>query len=143
MFKFWKYTPCGDSKIELHKSVDGFINDKKDVRILFWRDGQTEHRALNKNIKTLLDRPNKMNHKFFYCDRCKNWFNSQNKYDNHICSHSFKPEIVCPKKKKITFINVHRRKNIRNIITADIECCGVGTNDCKYVIAHFIPISVG
>ena len=29
----------------------------------------------------------------------------------------------CPKKKHITFINEHKRQNIKNIITADIECC--------------------
>ena len=86
-----------------------------------------------------------MNHKFYYCDRCIYWFKSQIKYDNHICSHSFKPEIVCPEKKRITFINEDRRQNIKHIITADVECCivEVATNDCKYVIAQHISISVG
>ena len=78
--------------------------------------------ALIKNIETLLDRPNKNKMKYYYCDRCTDWFNSQIKYDNHICSHSFKPEIVCPKKKHITFINEHKCQNITKIITADIEC---------------------
>ena len=70
---------------------------------------------------------------------------SQIKYDKHECSHSFEPEVVCPKKKNITFINEHKRQNIKNIITADIECCivEVATNDCKYLIAEDIPISVG
>ena len=56
-----------------------------------------------------------------------------------------KPEIVCPKKKHITFINEHKRQNIKNIITADIECCivEVSTNDCKYLIAEHVPIAVG
>ena len=49
----------------------------------------------------------------FYCDRCSYWFNSKIKYDNYICSHSFKPEIVCPKKKHITYINEHKRQNIK------------------------------
>ena len=33
----------------------------------------------------------------------------------------------------------------KNVITADIECCivEVATNDCKYVTAEHIPISVG
>ena len=43
------------------------------------------------------------------------------------------------------FINEHKRQNIKNIITADIECCivEVSINDCKYVIAEHIPIAVG
>ena len=139
------YTPCGEGKVELVKPVDDFNKDRKDVRILVWAKGQTKHCALIKNIATLLDRSNKMNHKFYYCDRYTYWCNSQIKYDNHICNHSFKSEIVCPKKKKITLTNEHRRQNIKNIITADIECCivEVATNDCKYVIAQHIPISVG
>ena len=58
---------------------------------------------------------------------------------------SFKPEIVCPKKKHITFVNEHNCQNIKNFITADIECCivEVSTNDLKYVIAEHIPIAVG
>ena len=90
-----------------------------------------EHCVLIKNIETLLDRPNKNNIKYYYCDRCTYWFNSQIKYDNHICSHYFKPEVVCPKKKHITFINEHKRQNKKNIITADIECCivEVASND--------------
>ena len=49
------------------------------------------------------------------------------------------------RKKHITFINEHKRQNIKNIITADIECCivEVSTNDCKNVIAEHIPIAVG
>ena len=48
-------------------------------------------------------------------------------------------------KKHITFINEHKRQNIKNFITADIECCmvEVSTNDCKYVIAEHIPIAAG
>ena len=141
----WVYTPCGNGKIELFKQVDDFNKDRKDVRILVWSNGQIEHCALIKNIETLLERPNKNNIKYYYCDRCTYWFNSQIKYDKHECSTSFKPEIVCPKKKHITFINEHKRQNIKNIITADIECCivEVTINDCKYVIAEYIPIAVG
>ena len=71
--------------------------------------------------------------------------NSQIKYDNHVCGHSFKAEIVCPRRKHITFINEHQRQKRKNIITADIECCviDVTTNNCKYEIAENIPISVG
>ena len=92
----------------------------------------------------MLERPNKNNKKNYYCDRCTYWFDSQIKYRKHECRHSFKPEVVCPKK-KITFINEHKRQNIRNIITADIECCvtNVSTSTSKYVIAEHIPISVG
>ena len=143
--KIWVNTPCGGGKVELFKPVDDFDKDKKDVRILVWGDGTAEHRALIQNIGTLLERPNKNNIKFYYCDRCTYWFDSQIKYDKYEWSHSFKPEVVCPKKKKITFINEHKRQNIKNIITADIECCivEVATNGCKYVIAEHIPISVG
>ena len=72
--------------------------------------------------------------------------NSQIKYDKHECNHSFKPEIVCPKKKKIIFEN--EKKNVRilkkNILTADIEFCvaDVTTKTHKYVIAEHIPKSV-
>ena len=85
----WVYTPCGNGKIELFKQVDDFNKDRKDVRILFWSNGQIEQCALIKNIETLLERPNRMNHKFYYCDRCTYWFNSQIKYDKHECSTSF------------------------------------------------------
>ena len=141
----WVYTPCGNGKIELFKPVDDFNKDRKDVRILVWSNGQIEHCALIKNIETLLDRPTRMNHKFYYCDRCTYWFNSQFKNDNYECSTSFKPEIVCPKKKHITFVNEHKRQKIKNIITANIECCivEVSTNDLKYVKAEHIPIAVG
>ena len=63
----------------------------------------------------------------------------------HKISHSVEPQIVCPKKKHITFINEHERQNIQNIITADIECCvvDVSTKSNKYVIAKQIPIAVG
>ena len=142
---FWLYTPCGGGKVKLFKQVDGFNKDRNDVKILVWSNGQIEHCALIKNIETLLDRPNKNNIKCYYCDRCTYWFNSQIIYNKHECNNSFKPEIVCPKKKHITFINEHKRQNIKNIITADIECCivEVSTNDCKYVIAEHIPIAVG
>ena len=141
----WVYTLCGGGKVELLKPVDDFDKDRKDVRILVWRNGLTEDCALIKNIENLLDRPNKNNINYYFCDRCTYWFDSQIKYDKHESSHSFKPEVVSPKKKKITFINEHKRQNIKNIITADIECCivEVVTNDCKYVIAEHIPISVG
>ena len=82
-------------------------------------DGTTEQCALIKNIETSLDRPNKNNIKYYYCDRCSNWFDSQIKYNKHECNNSFKPEVVCPKKKKITFINEHKLQNMKNFITAD------------------------
>ena len=97
----------------------------------------------------MLDRPNRMNHKFYYCFRCTYWSDSQIKYNKlnttKECYNSFKPEVVCLKKNKITFINEHKRQNIKNIITADIECCivEVATNGCKYEIAEHKPICVG
>ena len=57
----WIYTPCGGGKVELFKPVNDFDRDRKDVRILVWGDGTTEHCALIKNMETLLDRPNKNN----------------------------------------------------------------------------------
>ena len=101
----WIYTPCGDGKVELFQPVNDLNKDRKDVRILVWENAEVEHCALIKNIETLLDCPNKNNIKYYYCDRCSYWFNSQFQCNNHICSHSFKPEIVCPKNKHITFIN--------------------------------------
>ena len=65
------------------------------------------------NIETLLDRPNKMNHIFYYCYGCTYWFNSKIKNDTHECSLSFNPKIFCPKKKKIFFISEHNRQNIK------------------------------
>ena len=100
----WIYTPCGDGKVELPKPVDDFHKYGKDVRLLVWEKAGVEHCALIKNIETLLDRPNKNNIKYYHCDRCTYWFNCQIKYDNHICSHFFKPEIVCPKKKNILLL---------------------------------------
>ena len=141
----WVYTPCIGGKVEMFKPVDDFDKDRKDVVILFWGDGTTEHCALFKNIETLLDRPNKNNFKYYYFDWCTCWFDSQIKYDKHECNNSFKPDVVCPKRKKITFINEHKRQNMKNIITADIECCvtKVSTSTSKYVIAEHIPIIVG
>ena len=112
----WVYTPSGEDKVELFKQADDFNKDRKDVRILIWGNGQREHCALIKNIETMLDRSNKMNHKFSYCDRCTHWFKSQIEYNDHICSHSFKPEIVCSKKKHINFINEHKRQNIKKVL---------------------------
>ena len=51
----WVYTPCGGGKVEMLKPVDDFDKDRKDVRILVWGDGTTEHSALIKNIETLLE----------------------------------------------------------------------------------------
>ena len=138
----WVYTPCGEGKVELFKPVDDFDKNRKDVRILVWGNWLTEHCALIKNIETLIERPNRSQHRFYYCNRCTFWFNSQIKYDKHECSLSFKPEIVCPQKKQITFINEHKRQNIKKT-TADIECCvvDVTTNKSKYVIAEHITIS--
>ena len=79
--------------------------------------------------------------------------NSQIKYDKRECNNSFKPEIVGPKKKHITFINERKCQNIKNTLTADIECCifelstnGYGeawSETHKYVKAEHIPIAVG
>ena len=79
----WVYTPCVGGKVEVFTPVDDFDKDRKDVRILVWGNGLTEHCALIKNIETLLERPNKNNIKYYYCDRCTYWFDSQNKYDKH------------------------------------------------------------
>ena len=46
----WIYIPRGGGKVELFKPVDDFDKDRKDVRILVWGDGTTEHYALIKNI---------------------------------------------------------------------------------------------
>ena len=43
-------------------------------------------------------------------------------HKNHTCSQSFKSEIVCPKKKHITFINENKRQKIQTFINADIKC---------------------
>ena len=93
----------------------------------------------------MLERLNKSQHKFFHCNRCTYWLNSQIKKDKLECGHSFKPEIVCPQKKHITLIDEHKGQNIKNYITADIECCvvAVTTNSNKYVKAEHKPISVG
>ena len=58
-----------------------------------------------------------------------------------------------PKKKHITFLNEHKRQEIKNIITADIECCVINITEQgetstkshtnKYVIGEHIQISVG
>ena len=109
----WLYTPCGEGIVELFKRVDDFDKDRKYVGVLFGqKNSGVEHFALIKNIETLIERPNKSRHKFYYCNRCSYWFNSQIKYDKHKCSHSLKPELVCPMKKRITFINEHKRQNI-------------------------------
>ena len=109
----WVYTPCGGRKVEMFKPVDDFGKDRNDVRILVWGNGLTEHCALIKSIETLLDRPNKNNIKYYYCDRCTYWFDSQIKYNKHEFNIPFKPKVVCPKKKKIIFINEHKRQNIK------------------------------
>ena len=129
LYNIWVYKPRGEGKVELFIPVDDFDKDGKDGRILV----RGNHCAVIKNIENFIERPNKSQHKFDNCDRCTYWFNSQIKYDKHECSHSFKPEIVCPKKKYITFINEHKRQNMKNIITTDIECCliDVTTNNCK------------
>ena len=141
----WLYTAYVEGKVELFKLVDDFDKDRKDVRILVCdgsptirepasqmlhhdeqralsaTKGRTEHCALIQTIETLIERPNKKNHKHYYCNRCTYWFDSQIKCNNLTCSYSFKPQIVCPKKKHFTFINEHKRQEIKNII-ADIEC---------------------
>ena len=106
----WVYTSCGEGKVELFKPVDDFNKDRKDVRILVWGNGLTEHCALIKTIETLIERPNKRQHKFYYCNRPTFRFNSRIQYENHVCGHSVKPEVVCPKKKLINFINKHKRQ---------------------------------
>ena len=95
--KIWVYTPCGGGKVEAFKPVDDFDKDRKDVRILVWGDGTTEHCALIKNIVTLLERPNKNNIKFYYCDKCTYWFDSQIKYGKHECN----PSLFVLKRRKL------------------------------------------
>ena len=58
-------TPCGEGKVKLDKPVGDFDDDRKDVRILVWGNGLTEHCALIKNIETLIDRPNKRKIKYY------------------------------------------------------------------------------
>ena len=58
------YAPHGERKVEVFETVADIDKDRKDVRILIWENARVEHWALNKNIETLIDRPNKMNHKF-------------------------------------------------------------------------------
>ena len=60
------------------------------------------------------------------------------KNNNHTCSHSSKPDIVCPRKQTINFINEHKRQEINNILTAAIECCDVNVTEHtnKYAIAE-------
>ena len=79
-----------------------------------------------------------MNHKLYFCDRYTYWSESQNKYDKHESNNSFKPEVVCPKKKHINFLKECKRQNIKNIITADIEGCivEVSTNDSNSCGLH-------
>ena len=69
----WVYRPWGEGKVELFKTVDDFDKDRKDIRILVWGN----HCALIKIIEKLLYRPNKLNHKFYYSDKCTYLFNSQ------------------------------------------------------------------
>ena len=113
IFNIWIYTHCGDGKVELLKQAAGFLKDRKHVRILFWEKAGVEHCALIKNIETLLERTKKNNTKCYYCDRRTFWFNSQVKYDNHICCNLFTPEIVCPKKKTYCFINEEKLQKIK------------------------------
>ena len=97
----WVYTSCGGGKVDLFKPVDDFDKDRKDVRILVWADGTTEHCALIKNIETLLDRPNKNNIKYFYCDRCTFWFDSQIKYDKHELTLLSNPRLFVLRRRKL------------------------------------------
>ena len=83
-FNVWVYTPRGEGKVELFKPVDDFDKDRKRIRILVWEISGVEHCALIKNIENLIERPNKSQHTFYYCDRSTYWFNSQIKYDNHV-----------------------------------------------------------
>ena len=69
----WVYT---EGKLELFKPADNFDEDREDVKILVWGDGLTEHCGLIKTIETLIERPNKSQHNFHYCNRCTYWFNS-------------------------------------------------------------------
>ena len=84
----WVYTPCGGGKVEIFKPADDSDKDLKDVRILAWGDGTTEHTVLIKNIETLLDQPNRMNHKFFYCGRCTYCFDSLNTTNMNVTTPS-------------------------------------------------------
>ena len=59
---------CGGGKVELFKPVDDSDNDRKDC-------------ALIQNIRNLIERPNKSQHIFYYCNRCTYWSNSQIQYE--------------------------------------------------------------
>ena len=73
----WIYIPRGYGKVESFKSVDDFVWDRKDVRILVWENAGVEPCALIKTIENLLDPPNKMHHNFCYCSSCTYCFNTQ------------------------------------------------------------------
>ena len=97
----WVYIPCGGGKEELFKPVDDFDKDRKDVRILVWGNGRTEHCALIKNIETLLDRPNKNNIKYYYCDRCTYWFDSQLNTTNMNVTTLSNPRLFVLRRRKL------------------------------------------
>ena len=65
IINIWVDTPRGEVKVELFKPVDDFDKYRKDVRIIVWEKAGVEHCALIKNIKTLLDRPNKNRIKYY------------------------------------------------------------------------------
>ena len=60
----WLYVPCSEGKVKMFNSVDGVDKDRKDVRILVWGNGLTERCALIKTLETLIETPNKSQHKF-------------------------------------------------------------------------------
>ena len=98
----WVYSPCGGGKVELFKPVDDFQKDRKDVRILVWSNGLTELCALIKNIETLIERPNRINHKFYYCDRCTYWFDSLNMTNMNVTTPS-NPKLFVIRRRKLLF----------------------------------------
>ena len=82
-----------NSKKEPLDKCSNFMKGRTNVRKLVWN----EHCALIKNIKVLLERPNVKHIKYWFCDNCTYWFNSQHKYESHDCCIQIKPKIICPK----------------------------------------------
>ena len=120
--------PTQDSniaKVECLEKCSNFVKGRHIVRILAWN----EHCALIKNVEVLLERPITKHAKFWFCDSCTYWFSSQHKNETHECCVQIKPEIVCPKLKKIKFRNHYRQQELNNVIFSDIECYMKGTDE--------------
>ena len=142
----WFYRPTQDSniaKVERLEKCSNFVKDRQNVRILVWN----EHCALIKKVEVLLERPNTKHAKFWFCDNCTYWFNSQYKCETHECCVQIKPKIVCPKLKQVKFKNQHKQQEVNNVIFSDIDCYMKGTDEKfgsnTYKISEHAPIAVG